>query len=289
MSAIEPEFIASFWTLAGSSHPLTCQGVSVVPLEERIEAAASTGYIGFSFIETDLAEILKTKSYAEIRKLLRSNGLHFVQLELITNWFATGEAKRQSDAVREHLLAAASELEADHIKVVGDFADQFPVAEMVYSFGELCTRAASAGTKIAVELTPLTNLFTPEECLQLIRQSGASNGGLLLDVWHMGRAHIPFDALADIPAELIYGVELDDADLKVRGTLMEDTMRYRRLPGQGELEPAKLIASVHKAGYRLPYGIEIISDDHRKLSVKEQACVAIEASRKQMKVAEQYL
>jgi len=289
VNRIKPEFLASFWTLAGSSHPLTSQGISIVPLEERVEAAAAAGYVGFAFSETDLAAVLKTRSYDQIRTLFKANGLDFIQLELITDWFAEGERKSQSDVIRDQLLEAAAELGADHVKVIGDLANQYPVEGMAESFAALCARAASAGTKIAIELTPLTNLFSPEQGIRLIRESGVSNGGLLLDVWHMGRAHIPFATLADIPAELIYAVELDDADLEVRGTLMEDTMNNRRLPGEGELEPARLIAAVHRAGYRLPYGIEIVSDAHRKLSAHEQARVAIETSRAQMKVAENYI
>jgi len=30
------------------------QGISIVPLEERVEAAAAAGYVGFAFSETDL-------------------------------------------------------------------------------------------------------------------------------------------------------------------------------------------------------------------------------------------
>jgi sugar phosphate isomerase/epimerase len=289
MAAIDAQFVASFWTLSGASHPLTCQGINLVPFEERIEAATEAGYIGMGFIETDLAAIHETRSYPAIRKQLEGSGLGFVQLELITNWFASGDLKARSDAVREQLFEAAAELGADHIKIVGDLAHQHPLQEMVDSFGDLCERARQAGARIAIELTPLTNLSTPEQGLRLIRESGVINGGLLLDVWHMGRAHIPFGSLAEIPGEYIYSIELDDADHEIRGTLMEDTMRHRRLPGDGDLEPARLIAAVHKAGFRSPYAIEMVSDAHRELSVREQARVAIEAARDQVRAAEQYL
>jgi sugar phosphate isomerase/epimerase len=289
VAAIDAQFVASFWTLSGPSHPLTSQGVNVVSFEERVEAAAEAGYMGMGFIETDLAAVHATRSYAEIRKRLESAGLGFVQLELITNWFADGDFKAQSDTVREQLFEASAELGADHIKIVGDLAFQHPVEEMAESFGDLCAGARQAGARIAIELTPLTNLSTPEQGLRLIRESGASNGGLLLDVWHMGRAHIPFESLADLPGEYIYSIELDDADRDVRGTLMEDTMNNRRLPGEGDLEPAKLIAAVHKAGFRSPYAIEMVSEAHRALPVREQARVAIETARAQMKVAERYL
>jgi sugar phosphate isomerase/epimerase len=159
---------------------------------------------------------------------------------------------------------------------------------MVDSFGELCEAASKAGTKIAIELTPLTNLVTPKAGMELVRASGASNAGLLLDLWHMGRAGIPYEALAAIPKELIIGVELDDADFEIRGTLLHDTMTHRRLCGEGELQPARFIAAVRRAGYNNPYGVEIISDAHRALPVRTAARLALESARGQFALAEQY-
>lgn len=288
MTSVEPTFIASFWTLAGSSHPLACQGISVVPFADRVEAAAAAGYSGFAFLHTDLAALLDDPlwSYRTIRRHLEQNGLDFVELEVLTDWFAADAERNQSDVVRRLLLEAAAELGAHHIKVVGDFSDRYPVREMVDSFAVLCQEAAAAGTKIAIELTPLTNLVTPQQGLELIQVSSAGNGGLLLDTWQMGRAGVPFASLADIPAEMIIGVELGDADEQVRGSLMEDTMLHRRLPGAGALEPAKFIAAVRDAGYRGPYGIEIISDAHRSLHVRDQARVAIDSARAQFRIAE---
>lgn len=289
MSRIHATFVASSWTLSGSSHPAASLGMNLVPFEERIEAAAEAGFIGMGFTEVDLAVYRQTHSYASLRKQLEEAGLNFVQLELITNWFSSGEAKSQSDTVRDQLFEASAELGADHIKIVGDMGHQHPVEEMPESFSALCARAKAAGARIAIELTPITNLATPEQGLRLIRDSGATNAGLLLDVWHMGRGDIDFASLAEIPAEYIYSIELDDADLEVRGTLLEDTMNHRRLPGDGALEPAKLIAAVHKAGFRFPYAIEILSHEHRALPVREQARVAIASARRQMEVAETLL
>lgn len=291
MGSIEPTFLASFWTIAGPSHPLTCQGVSVASFEERVEAAAAAGYVGLGFLDTDLAAITDRAQwpYRAIRRRLEQSGLDFVELEVLTNWFASGEERKASDSTRAQLLEAATELGANHIKVVGDFTDICPVSKMADSFAALCEDAAKAGTTIAIELTPLTNLSSPEQGLDLIRASSASNAGLLLDVWQIGRANICFESLAAIPSELIVGVELSDADAQVRGSLMEDTMRHRRLPGEGVLEPARLVAAVHEAGYRNPYGIEIISDAHRALPVREQARVAIASAREQIRLADRHI
>jgi sugar phosphate isomerase/epimerase len=289
MTRIDASFLASFWTLAGPTDPMAGMSVSTVSLEERADAAAEAGFSGFAFIDTDLAALRETRTWKDIRGVLASRGLAFIEVELVTNWFAMGELKARSDEVRDFLFEAAQELGADHLKIIGDFSDICPVAEMVDSFGALCAKAAGAGTRVAIELTPLTNLWSLDQGLDLIGDSGASNAGLLLDVWHIARAGIPYEEIGKVPADLIYGIELDDADLEVRGTLREDTLRNRRLPGEGELKPARFIAEVHKAGYLGPYGIEILSDAHRKLPVREQARLAIASARGEIEKAERML
>ncbi|SCW80364.1 Sugar phosphate isomerase/epimerase [Sphingobium faniae] len=284
----EPRFLASFWTLSGSAHPSQCAGVSNLPFEVRAEAAAEAGFSGFGFTDEDLQAVRmhdRWRKYADIRQFLDASGLGYLELEVVLNWFAEGEPRAASDKVRAHLLEAAAEMGAAHIKVLADFAHQVPLSAMVDSFGLLCEQAAAAGTRIVLEPTPLTNLSRPEEGLALIRASGATNAGLMIDAWHMGRAGIVFDDLANIPAEYIGGVELDDADADLHGSLLEDTMDYRRQPGEGALEPARLIAAVHRAGYRRPFGIEVASHEHRALPVREAARLSIAAGRVQCALA----
>lgn len=282
---MEPKFVACFWTLAGKSSPLNSGGVSEVPFEERAEAAAAAGYWGISFVDPDFKATKARLGYKGIRRAIEKAGLGFVELELIIDWFADGERKAQSDQNRDMLFEAAAELGANHVKVVGDLHHAFPRAQMADAFGDMCGRAAKAGTKIAIELTPLTNLTTPEQGIELIRASGATNAGLCLDVWHLCRAGYALDTLDRIPADLIVSVELDDADADVRGTLLEDTINNRRLCGEGALEPARLIAAVQRAGYRGAYGVEILSHAHRALPVREQARVSIESARAQFQRA----
>lgn len=281
------EFVASSWTLSGPSHPALAGGRNFVPFSERIAAAADAGFMGVGLTDVDLAAYREgNNSFSSLRKHLVAAGLGFVQLELITDWFTQGDEKRKSDVNRDFLFEASAELGADHIKIVGDMDRQRSPDDLIESFAAVCEQARKAGARLAIELTPITNLATPEQGLRLIEAAGVSNAGLLLDVWHMGRAGVDFASLAEIAGSSIYSIELDDADKDVRGSLLEDTMNNRRLPGEGALEPAKLIAAVHKAGYRSPYAIEVLSDDHRTLPVREQARVAIATARQQARIAE---
>jgi sugar phosphate isomerase/epimerase len=151
---------------------------------------------------------------------------------------------------------------------------------MVEPFAALCARAKTSGAAIAIEPTPLTNLYSIEDCIRLIRHSGAANAGLDIDIWHMARANIAYEHLAAIPVSLIMAVELSDADREVRGTLYQDTMNWRRLCGDGQLDPAGFVAAIHRTGYAGPFSVEIISEEHRARTVTSAARLSIESARR---------
>ena len=103
------------------------------PIGSSSRCGAEPRFWGFSFIDTDLAFVRKTLKYGEIRRIFESRGLGFIEIELITDWIATGERRVASDRIRRQLLEAAAELRAHHIKVVGDLAHQFRARVLVHS------------------------------------------------------------------------------------------------------------------------------------------------------------
>ena len=50
-----PELIASCWTSAGNVAPLQIPETSPVPIQDRLEAMAATGWAGFGLAHDDLA------------------------------------------------------------------------------------------------------------------------------------------------------------------------------------------------------------------------------------------
>ena len=66
----------------------------------------------------------------------------------------------------------------------------------------------------------------------------------------------------------IIGVELNDADEHVLGTLFEDTVHRRRYCGEGAFDLPAMISALRNAGWSGPWGVEILSDEHRSLPVE---------------------
>ncbi|MFC0447482.1 sugar phosphate isomerase/epimerase family protein [Rhodococcus jostii] len=149
-----PEFLAACWTSAGDVMPARGSDLSPVPIRERIEAVAQTGYTGFGLTRPDLVAARETVGLGEVAKMLAHNGITHVQLEWITNWWTTGEARAVSDQVCRDLFEAAPVLGVDNIKVGAD-DDGVPVSRdmLCEQFDALASAGAEAGVKVSNSTT----------------------------------------------------------------------------------------------------------------------------------------
>jgi len=271
------ELIASYWTIAGDVYPMAPNEISPFPFEKRVEVAARAGYRGLGLLHADLMAVSNRLGLSEMRRILDANGMQHVELEFLSDWYTQGRARAESDMVRKDLLEAAEALSARCIKIapsidepsLDDVALDMP--RMIESFAALSREAAKYGTSIALEIMPFSNIRTLSTALELVSTDPQPNGGLYLDIWHMARGGIDSSEVAKIPQQFIKAVELDDADRDVVGTLWDDTRFHRRLCGEGALDIPAFLKATRKAGHRGPYAVEIISREHRRLSLEEEA------------------
>ncbi|BCW70965.1 hypothetical protein NicSoilB8_20090 [Arthrobacter sp. NicSoilB8] len=63
-----------------------------------------------------------------------------------------------------------------------------------------------------------------------------------------------------------------------RGSLFEDTRDNRRLCGQGDQDVAGFIKTLKSIGFNGPWGVEILSEEHRALPVREALRAAHETA-----------
>lgn len=265
-----PELLAACWTSAGNVMPARGSDLSPIPIRERIEAVARTGYTGFGLTRPDLVAARETVGLGEVAKMLADNGITHVQLEWITNWWTTGDARAASDEVRRDLFEAAPVLGVDNIKVGAD-DDGVPVSRdlLCEQFDALATDGAAAGVKIAFENTPFSHhVKTTEQAAQFVQDVDNPNGGLILDIWHAFRGRTDYDTLPRlVPSRFVFGVELDDGWSTVRGTDLEDTFDNRVPCGEGEFDVPKFIHAVRRIGFGGPWGVEHMSQEFRQLPV----------------------
>jgi sugar phosphate isomerase/epimerase len=282
----EPEFIASFFTLAGDILPHEPPLVSPTPIADRIDAAARAGFKGMGLHFDDMTAARERHGDARLRAMFADAGLRWIELEALLDWFADGERRVQSDAQRRIALDQARALGAFQIKVVGDITGDHPIDEMTEAFAGLCREAAEDGIRVTIELLPISNLSSIERGRRVVEGAGYANGGLMFDAWHVTRGHIPLPAIATLPSGLCAGIELDDGPAEpAMDDLYQEMIHCRRLPGEGEFDVAGLVSAATAAGYHGPYGVEILSGENRGLSPSEAARRAFEAARMTVAVA----
>ncbi len=280
------ELMATCWTSAGDAASDRADLRSPLTLRERIEAASSAGYRGFGLLSDDLPAAVAAYGLPGIRSMLADNGIKYLELEGIPFWWSDGPQGEESDRVRHSLLEAAEVLGAKHIKVTPDGDDgPWDRGKWAEKFAELATQAQGVGVRLGIEFFPWSNIKTLHDGLQLVADAGNDAGGVVIDTWHIARAHTPPADLARVPLDRIIGVELNDADEQVIGTLFEDTVHRRRYCGEGVFELPAMIAALRTAGWNGPWGVEILSNEHRSLPVEAALRRAAESARSVLELA----
>jgi sugar phosphate isomerase/epimerase len=265
------ELIASYWTLAGGAEPHTDHEYSVFDFKDRVEACAKAGFRGFGIWHADLLHTLKRRPLTEIKRILDDNGMKHIEVEFLGDWFLTGERKKQSDLVKQDLLAAAEALGARHIKVGDFFHTDTPMPQVIDSFAALCRDAAAHGTKVVYELMPFAMIDTLPDTLAMLKGAGEKNGGIIFDLWHIVKMGIPYEEISRFPLEYFFGVEINDGTFTAPWSLHEDTINHRMLCGEGQFDIRGFLDHVWKAGYRGPIGIEVLNKELRKRPLDELA------------------
>ncbi len=287
MTGADPELVATCWTTAGNASP---QGPTLSPLDlhDRIAAAAAAGFRGFGMLGGDLEAYLRTGSLSTLRTVLDDHGMTTVELELLEDWWVTdGPRHDTSRRSRGFLLRAAEALGARDVKLGPSTTERgFDLDRCAAAFHAVSEEFAAVGTLVALEFLPFGSIGTLAESVELVRTAGHPNGGLLVDLWHVMRGPAgQLEALADVPAELVKGVELDDADALPVGDLFDDTVHRRRLPGEGDWPVADFIRTLDSIGYAGPWGVEILSDSHRVRPLAESLPDVVAATRRQFALA----
>lgn len=276
-----PLLLAPFWTLAGPITPAHGERISPWSLSARLDAAARAGFRGIGFEHTDLMATEAAIGFDGIRRLLDRHGFTHCEFEPLNEWWATGEQRAASDRLRADLLRAIEEIAApaSHVKCRGDVDGlNWPVEVYASELAKLAEQVDRAGARLGLEPMPHSGIATPADALTVLDTAGPTAAGLLLDVWHLVRADVTFDAISDLPAERITHVELNDAAAEPSGTLLEEAVN-RRLPcGEGAIDLSKFLAAVQSTGYSGAYGVEILSERHRMLSLQEAADLAYETT-----------
>jgi sugar phosphate isomerase/epimerase len=261
------ELMNLFWTTAGI-FPGDGE-ISPYDFRDRVEAAARAGFKGIGLWHTDLEHCMLHRSLKEMKTILDDNGMKYLELEFLTDWFLDGGRKQESDQRKRRLLEAAGVLQAKHIKI-GDFYNlPYRMPGVVEAFAALCAEAAQVGTRIGFEVMGCSMIDNLKDAVTLVETAGASNGGIILDILQIVNLGITFEEIRRIPLQYLLNFELNDGILP--GNPNPEPGRVRRFCGDGEYDIRGLIRCAGEMGFSGPWAVEVMSPELVKIPLQALA------------------
>jgi sugar phosphate isomerase/epimerase len=245
------------------------------PVPARIEAALAGGFSRLSLSPLDVARSAEQgTSPVELGRRVRDSGLGIV-MDPVMNWYPDPPPPRSRFGrfSAEDALQMCEALEVVAMTVIAQPTCSAPLEELADPFAAVCDRAAGFGAQVHLEFMPMSAVQDLATAWRIVAAADRPNGGLLFDTWHFFRGDPDFEVLARIPGDRIFGVQVDDADAEVRGTLREDTVN-RLLPGDGTFDLVRAVRALDAVGGLTWVGPEVISPALEAMDPVDAACLA---------------
>jgi len=259
-----------------------CAGTVLrAPLAERIEAAAAAGFAAISLWPDDYKRARAAGTTdADLRAMLDHHGLAVAELDHVSRWLpgVDGALPPVGHAL-DDLLAIADAVGGRSVNVVELFGQRAPVEVAAAAFAGLCDRAAGHGLLVHLEFLPWSAIPDLATAWEIVRLADRPNGGLMIDSWHHLRSRQGHAALRAVPGARITGLQLSDAPAEPEGHILDETLRRRRLPGDGDGDLVELVRILDEIGCTAPVGVEVFSEELAALPAAEVARRAAQATR----------
>jgi sugar phosphate isomerase/epimerase len=272
-SASGVELVASFFTLSGA-------GFTDPPRHgfvERCEAAAAAGFSGIGLHIDDLERTVSGGlDIAGMRAVLADTGLQVVEIEFLGGWALDVDdtALTATEAKIDHVAEAFRGRHVSAGEFRGGPLDRPAAAQRLAALSE---RRARHGLLVALEAFPWSAIPDIATAIELVRLAGASNAGLMIDVWHFFNGGAEFDDLTALPGAGVAAVQLNDGP-RVHDDFLTNARATRLLPGEGDLDVVGLIGAVERTGFTGPYCVEVNTPEFRALPIAEAAKQAFATS-----------
>ncbi|WP_382309771.1 sugar phosphate isomerase/epimerase family protein [Herbiconiux sp. UC225_62] len=232
------------------------------PFREQVDAAAAGGFSRMAVSPENYADTVASGMVAkDMRRYAADRGVAFGFLDSLWSWAPV--SGRLDDQVDEGLrrrwattvdtsLDICDILEVGSIVVCAGYdADTVEQSRLADCFAQLCAKAWTRDLRVEIEPMPFFGCWDVTDAWRLISDAELPrNAGIILDAWHFYRAGSTPEMLASIPGEFLQTLQLVDAGAKPASvSLIDDCMRYRLFPGEGELPLTEFVQAVLAKGH----------------------------------------
>jgi 4-hydroxyphenylpyruvate dioxygenase len=238
-------------------------------LDEKLEAIAAAGFAGVEIFENDLLSF--SAPPREVRRIIADLGLAAVTLQPFRDFEGMPEAQRTRNFARaERKFDLMHELGCDLLLVCSNVSPESlgGIDRAAADLRTLGERAATRGLRIAFEaLAWGRHINDYRDAWEAVRRADHPAVGLVLDTFHTLARKTDLNAIAAIPREKIFLVQLADAPLLAMDYLSW-SRHYRNFPGQGDLPVLDFMLALHATGYADWLSLEIFNDQFRAGSAR---------------------
>lgn len=228
-----------------------------VSFADRVAAAAAAGFRGLGLRAQDYAAARGAGwDDAAMQGALDRAGLELTEVELLAGWAAEDDTPSHAEN-EATVIHVARTFGAHHVNAA--LFQTLPLDLVVERFAALCDRAPDV--RVALEFMPFGGLPDLATSWEVVRRAERPNAGLLLDAWHWARAGTTPSALAAVPPERVFGVQLSDVGERPLADRRQETLHHRRVPGEGCGDVAGFVDVLRAAGVTAPVSVEVMSDE----------------------------
>ncbi|MCW2522064.1 MAG: sugar phosphate isomerase/epimerase [Frankiales bacterium] len=243
----------------------------------RPELVSTSLALGYRNLAPSLALLPPDKAaLTQLRRRAADQGIRIAILDGVASWLPLSGTRFSSAASFERVADVAAELGAHAVSLLPVRVD-LPAAQLIDCFGRACDVLSASGTVAQIEFSPLGGIPDLAAAWRIVQAADRSNGGLVLDTWHFYRGDPDLSLLSSIPGERITSVQISDAAKEPNGSLWQDTLHHRMLPGVGDI-PLPAIIEVLRGINGLNWvGPEILSEALDRLPLDQRLRTAVEA------------
>ncbi len=233
-------------------------------LPEKLEAIAAAGFDGVEIFENDL--LYYDGSPRHVRQICADLGIDITLFQPFRDFEGCRRDRLQRNLDRaERKFDLMQELGTDLVLVCSNSAADSLGEENILldDLSALAERAGARQLRIGYEaLAWGRHVNTWQQVWNLVKQIDHPALGVLLDSFHTLSLKGDPSAIAQIPGDKIFFVQMADAPLLAMD-VMEWSRHFRCFPGQGEFDLPGFLAPILKSGYTGPLSLEIFNDGFR--------------------------
>jgi sugar phosphate isomerase/epimerase len=214
-------------------------------------------------------------SLQDLRAALDQRGLSIVCWESMFSWLGDDATAKANETALA--LQACDALAPTTIGSVYLDAEPVSLEKSAEAYAAMCAPFESHDVVVGLEPIAWSGISSIREAVDIVRTSGVPNGGIILDFWQWYRAGADEQALSELEPGDVALIQICDAADESPANLLDDTLKNRRLPGQGVADVAKRLRALLDRGIEAPIVLEVFNDDFFAVSPRD-ACSAMASS-----------